>query len=49
MQLITLTKYKFMSKIEIRDISIIFGNEKTKARKMLDEHKSKQDILKATG
>ena len=38
-----------MSKIEIRDISIIFGNEKTKARKMLDEHKSKQDILKATG
>lgn len=49
MQLITLTKYKFMSKIEIRDISIIFGNEKTKAQKMLDEHKSKQDILKATG
>ena len=38
-----------MSKIEIRDISIIFGSEKTKARKMLDEHKSKQDILKATG
>ena len=38
-----------MSKIEIKDLYLIFGNEKQKALKMLKEDKSKSEILKDTG
>lgn len=38
-----------MSKIEIKDLYLIFGHEKHKAFRMLREGKSKSDILKATG
>ena len=37
-----------MSKIEIKDLYLIFGNEKQKALKMLKEDKSKSEILKDT-
>ena len=35
-----------MSKIEIKDLYLIFGNEKQKALKMLKKDKSKEEILK---
>ena len=38
-----------MAKIEIKNLSILFGPEKTKAKKMIMKGKSKQEILKATG
>jgi len=38
-----------MSKIEIKDLYLIFGNEKQKALKMLQKDKSKAEILKDTG
>ena len=38
-----------MTKIEIKDLSILFGPEKAKAKKMIVKGKSKQEILKATG
>ncbi|KKB59571.1 quaternary amine ABC transporter ATP-binding protein [Parabacteroides gordonii] len=38
-----------MAKIEIKNLSILFGPEKTKAKKMIVKGKSKQEILKATG
>ena len=38
-----------MSKIEIKDLYLIFGNEKQKALKMLKKDKSKEEILKDTG
>lgn len=38
-----------MAKIEIKNLSILFGPEKAKAKKMIIKGKSKQDILKATG
>ena len=39
----------YMSKIEIKDLYLIFGNEKQKALKMLKKDKSKEEILKDTG
>ncbi|WP_195374539.1 MULTISPECIES: glycine betaine/L-proline ABC transporter ATP-binding protein [Parabacteroides] len=38
-----------MAKIEIKNLSILFGPEKAKAKKMILKGKSKQEILKATG
>lgn len=38
-----------MTKIEIKDLSILFGPEKSKAKKMIKQGKSKQEILKETG
>ena len=38
-----------MTKIEIKDLSILFGPEKAKAKKMIMQGKSKQEILKETG
>ncbi len=38
-----------MVKIEIKNLSILFGPEKAKAKKMIMKGKSKQEILKATG
>ena len=38
-----------MSKIEIRNLYLIFGKEKHKAEKMLKEGKTKEEILKVTG
>ena len=38
-----------MTKIEIKDLSILFGPEKAKAKKMIKQAKSKQEILKETG
>lgn len=38
-----------MAKIEIKNLSILFGPEKAKAKKMIVKGKSKQEILKATG
>lgn len=38
-----------MAKIEIKNLSILFGPEKAKAKKMVLKGKSKQEILKATG
>ena len=38
-----------MTKIEIKDLSILFGPEKAKAKKMIKQGKSKQNILKETG
>ena len=38
-----------MTKIEIKDLSILFGPEKDKAKKMIKQGKSKQEILKETG
>lgn len=38
-----------MTKIEIKDLSILFGLEKAKAKKMIKQGKSKQNILKETG
>lgn len=38
-----------MAKIEIKNLSILFGPEKDKAKKMIMKGKSKQEILKATG
>ena len=38
-----------MQKIEIKDLSILFGPEKAKAKKMIKQGKSKQEILKETG
>lgn len=38
-----------MTKIEIKDLSILFGPEKAKAKKMIKQSKSKQEILKETG
>ena len=38
-----------MAKIEIKNLSILFGPEKAKAKKMILKGKSKQKILKATG
>ena len=38
-----------MSKIEIKDLYLIFGHEKQKALKMLKKDKSKAEILKDTG
>ncbi|MCI1647549.1 MAG: glycine betaine/L-proline ABC transporter ATP-binding protein [Bacteroides sp.] len=38
-----------MSKIEIKDLYLIFGNDKNKAFKLLKEGKTKSEILKATG
>ena len=35
-----------MSKIEIRNLYLIFGKEKHKAEKMLKEGKTKEEILK---
>lgn len=38
-----------MSKITIKDLYLIFGNDKQHALRMLKEEKSKSEILKATG
>ena len=38
-----------MTKIEIKNLSILFGPEKMRAKRMLVAGKSKQDILKETG
>ena len=38
-----------MTKIEIKNLSILFGPEKSKAKKMIKQGKSKQEILKETG
>ena len=38
-----------MTKIEIKDLSILFGPEKAKEKKMIKQGKSKQEILKETG
>ena len=38
-----------MAKIEVKDLSLVFGNRKSSALKMLDEGASKNDILKKTG
>ena len=38
-----------MSKIEIKDLYLVFGREKQKALKMLKQKKNKSEILKATG
>ena len=38
-----------MAKIEIKNLSILVGPEKAKAKKMIMKGKSKQEILKATG
>ena len=38
-----------MTKIEIKDLSILFGPEKAKAKKMIKQGKRKQEILKETG
>ncbi|NCC09145.1 MAG: glycine betaine/L-proline ABC transporter ATP-binding protein [Bacteroidia bacterium] len=38
-----------MSKIEIKNLYLVFGQEKNKAAKMLKDNKSKADILKTTG
>ena len=38
-----------MNKINIKDLYLIFGNEKQKALRLLKEGKSKSEILKATG
>ncbi len=38
-----------MTKIEIKDLSILFGPEKANAKKMIKQGKSKQEILKETG
>lgn len=37
------------NKIEIKNLSIIFGHDKSKARKLIMEGKSKSEILKSTG
>lgn len=37
-----------MSKITIKDLYLIFGNDKQHALRMLKEEKSKSEILKAT-
>lgn len=38
-----------MAKIEIKNLSILFGSEKNRAKKMILKGKSKQEILKETG
>lgn len=38
-----------MTKIEIKNLSILFGSEKSRAKKMVLKGKSKQEILKETG
>ena len=38
-----------MAKIEIKNLSILFGTEKSRAKKMILKGKSKQEILKETG
>ena len=38
-----------MTKIEIKNLSILFGPEKSRAKKMILKGKSKQEILKETG
>ena len=38
-----------MTKIEIKNLSILFGPEKMRAKRMLVAGKSKQNILKETG
>ena len=38
-----------MAKIEIKNLSILFGPEKSRAKKMILKGKSKQEILKETG
>lgn len=38
-----------MSKITIKDLYLIFGNDKQHALRMLKEGKSKSEILKETG
>lgn len=37
------------NKIEIKNLSIIFGHDKSKARKLIMEGKNKSEILKSTG
>ena len=38
-----------MTKIEMKNLSILFGSEKNRAKKMILKGKSKQEILKETG
>ena len=38
-----------MTKIEIKNLSILFGSEKNRAKKMILKGKNKQEILKETG
>lgn len=38
-----------MAKIEIKNLSILFSSEKSRAKKMIQKGKSKQEILKETG
>lgn len=38
-----------MSKIEIKNLDVVFGHDKQRALKMLDENKTKAEILKSTG
>lgn len=40
---------RYMTKIEIKNLSILFGSEKNRAKKMILKGKSKQEILKETG
>ena len=37
-----------MNKINIKDLYLIFGNDKQKALRLLKEGRSKSEILKAT-
>lgn len=44
-----LIKITMNNKIEIKNLSIIFGHDKSKARKLIMEGKNKSEILKSTG
>ena len=44
-----LIKIAMNNKIEIKNLSIIFGHDKSKARKLIMEGKNKSEILKSTG
>jgi glycine betaine/proline transport system ATP-binding protein len=37
------------NKIEVKDLSLIFGNKKSEAKKLMKEGKSKEEILEKTG
>ena len=44
-----LIKITMNNKIEIKNLSIIFGHDKSKARRLIMEGKNKSEILKSTG
>ena len=47
--IINLNNKRDIAKIEIKNLSILFGPEKSRAKKMILKGKSKQEILKETG